>query len=144
MSQSQPFPAEKNRERRKLNVTLWILQIVLALLYANAGFLKAFKPIAEIAPMITWASSLPEFLVRIIGISELLGAAGLILPAAFNIRPQLTTFAAEGIATIMLLANIFHIFRAEFFVLPMTGILFALAAFVAYGRLKLVPFTQKG
>ena len=117
---------------------------MLALLYASAGFMKTFRPIAEIAPIITWAPSLPEFLVRIIGISELLGAAGLILPAAFNIRPQLTTLAAAGIATIMLLANIFHVFRGEFFVLPMTGTLFVFASFVTYGRLKLVSFTQKG
>ncbi|MCK9410132.1 MAG: DoxX family protein [Bacteriovoracaceae bacterium] len=144
MPQTQSFATEKSRQSGKLNVTLWILQILLALLYANAGFLKTFRPIAEIAPTITWAPSLPEFLVRIIGISELLGAVGFILPAAFKIRPQLTTLAAAGIATIMLLANIFHIFRGEYFVLPMTGILFALTAFIAYGRLKLVPFTQKG
>jgi len=134
----------ETKPKKGLHITLWILQILLALLFANAGFMKAFKPIAEIAPMITWAPSLPELLVRIIGISELLGAAGLILPAVFKIRPHLTTLAATGIATIMLLANIFHIFRGEFFVLPMTGTLFAVTAFIAYGRLKLVSFTQKG
>ncbi|MBI2427569.1 MAG: DoxX family protein [Ignavibacteriales bacterium] len=133
----------EQKQNTKLHILLWVLQILLALLYANAGFLKAFKPIAEIAPMITWASSLPEWLVRFIGISELLGAIGLILPAALKIRPQLSMLAAAGIATIMLLANLFHIVRGEFFVLPMTGILFALAVFIAYGRWKPAPFISK-
>lgn len=132
------------KSKKGLNITLWVLQVLLALLFANAGFMKAFNPIAEIAPMITWAPSLPEWLVRFIGVSELFGALGLILPAVLKIRPQLTTLAAAGIAAVMLLANLFHISRGEFFILPMTGILFALAAFIAYGRWKLAPLTTKG
>lgn len=131
------------KKNKKLHITLWILQVLLALMYLNAGFLKAFRPIEEIAPQIFWVTGVPEWLVRFIGISELLGGLGLILPAALKIHPQLTTLAAAGIATVMLLANIFHIFRGEFFVLPMTGIIFALAAFTAYGRWKLAPFITK-
>ncbi len=126
----------------KLNIALWILQVLLAILYLNAGFLKTFKPIQEIAAQIFWAPRLPELLVRFIGVSELLGAFGLILPAAFKIRPQLTTLAAAGLTLIMLLANIYHIAQGEFFVLPMTGALLILAAFVAYGRWKLRPITK--
>ncbi|MGA9407242.1 MAG: DoxX family protein [Bacteroidota bacterium] len=131
------------QKRSIMNIVLWILQILLALLYLNAGFLKTFKPIEEIAPAIFWAPSLPVPLVRFIGISELLGALGLILPGALNIQPQLTTLAAGGLTLIMLLANIFHIFRGEFFVLPMTGILLLLLAFVTYGRWKLFPLTRR-
>ena len=128
----------------KLNIILWILQILLALVYLNAGFLKTFKSIQEIAPSIFWAPSVPEPLVRFIGISELLGAIGLVLPGAIKIGPQLTTLAAGGLTLIMLLANIFHISRGEFFILPMTGLLFLLLAFITYGRWKLFPFTTKG
>ena len=53
----------------------------MATTYLNAGYLKTFRPIMEIAPTIFWAPSLPEPLVRFIGISELLGATGLLLPA---------------------------------------------------------------
>ena len=134
---------ETQRKKSKINVVLWILQILLALLYLNAGFLKTFRPIQEIAPSIFWAPSLPELLVRFIGISELLGAIGLILPGALKIRPQLTTLAAGGLTLIMLLANLFHISRGEFFILPMTGVLFLLLAFVTYGRWKLSPFTKR-
>ncbi len=131
------------KKNHKLNIFLWVLQILFALLFASAGFLKTFKPIVEIAPMIPWAPTVPEWLVRFIGISELLGALGLILPAALRILPRLTTLAAAGLAAIMLLANLFHIYRGEFFALPMTGIFFALLAFIAYGRWKLAPFTVK-
>ena len=134
---------QETKPKKGLNITLWVLQILLALLFANAGFMKCFKPIAEIAPMITWAPDLPEWLVRFIGTSELLGAVGLILPAVLKMLPRLTTFASAGISVIMLLAIIFHMFRGEFFALPMTGILFALAAFITYGRWKLVPIKKR-
>ena len=81
--------------------------------------------------------------MRFIGISELLGAIGLILPPLLKIRPQLTTLAAACLTLVMLLANIFHIVRGEFFVLPMTGAFLLLLAFIAYGRWKLSPFTSK-
>lgn len=131
------------QRNKKMHITLWVIQILLALLYLNAGYLKTFKPIEEIAPTIFWVTSVPEGLVRFIGISELLGGIGLILPAATGIRPQLSLYAAAGLTIIMTGANIFHIFRGEFFVLPMTGILLALCAFTAYGRWKLAPFTIK-
>jgi uncharacterized membrane protein YphA (DoxX/SURF4 family) len=132
---------QTQKKRPKLNIALWVLQVLLALLYLDAGFLKTFKPIQDIAPTIFWVTRFPVPLVRFIGISELLGALGLILPAALKIRPQLTTIAATGLTLMMLLANIHHISRGEFFVLPMTGTLLILAAFVAYGRWKLSPFT---
>ncbi|HKZ40168.1 MAG TPA: DoxX family protein [Candidatus Hodarchaeales archaeon] len=132
---------QAQRGRSKLNIALWILQVLLALLYLNAGFLKTFRPIQEIAPQIFWVTRLPEPLVRFIGICEILGAVGLILPAALKIRPQLATIAAAGLALIMLLANIHHIYYGDFFVLPMTVTLLSLAAFIAYGRWKLSPFT---
>jgi uncharacterized membrane protein YphA (DoxX/SURF4 family) len=133
---------QTEKKRSKMNIALWILQALLALLFLNAGFLKTFKPIQEIAPTIFWAPLFPEPLVRFIGISELLGAIGLILPAALKIRPQLTTMAGAGLTLVMLMANIYHISRGELFVLPMTGILLLLLAFITYGRWKLVPFGQ--
>ena len=133
-----PQPSNK-----KLNITLWVLQVILAALFLMAGVQKAFGDLDVVVKTIFWVAYTPAPLVRFIGISELLGAAGLILPAALKIRPQLTTLAAAGLSTIMLLANLMHIYRGEFYVLPMTLLLFALAAFVAYGRWKLAPFTPK-
>jgi len=134
---------QTQKKRPALNIVLWVLQVLLAFAYLNAGYLKTFRPIEEIAPTIFWAPSLPELLVRFIGISELLGAIGLILPALLKIRPQFTALAAAALALVMLLANIFHVARGEFAVLPMTGLLLLLLAFIAYGRWKLSPVTPK-
>jgi putative oxidoreductase len=126
-----------------LNIVLWTLQILMAVAYINAGYVKAFRPIAEIAPTIFWAPALPELLVRFIGISELLGALGLILPAALKIRPQLTTLAAAALSLVMLLANIYHITKGEFFVLPMTMAFLFILLFIAYGRWKRSPIISR-
>lgn len=131
------------RMKSTLNIVLWVVQALLALGYLNAGFLKTFRPIQEIAPTIFWVPSVPETLVRIIGVSELLGAVGLNLPALLKIRPQLTTLAAAALSLVMVLANIFHIARGEFFVLPMAGLFLVLDAFVAYGRWKWSPIAPK-
>ncbi len=128
---------------KKLNITLWVLQVVLAAMYLMAGYQKTFGDLDVVVKTIFWIAYTPAPLVRFIGVSELLGAIGLILPAALKIRPQLTTLAAAGLTTIMLLANLMHIYRGEYFVLPMTLLLFAMAAFVAYGRWKLAPVTAK-
>jgi putative oxidoreductase len=128
---------------KKLNIALWVLQVVLAAMYLMAGYQKAFGDLAVVVTSIFWIAYTPAVLVRFIGVSELLGAIGLILPAALRIRPQLTALAAAGLTLIMLLANLMHIYRGEYFVLPMTIIMFAMAGFVAYGRWKLAPVVAK-
>jgi uncharacterized membrane protein YphA (DoxX/SURF4 family) len=128
---------------KKLNITLWVIQVVLAAMYLMAGYQKTFGDLAVVVKTIFWVAYTPAPLVRFIGTCELLGAVGLILPAALKIRPQLTTLSAAGLSLIMLLANILHIYRGEYYVLPMTLLLLAMAAFVAYGRWKLAPFTPK-
>jgi putative oxidoreductase len=67
------------RKSSILNIVLWIFQILQASLFLNAGYLKTFRPIIEIAPTIFWTPRFPEAFVRFIGICELLGALGLIL-----------------------------------------------------------------
>ncbi|GJQ20279.1 MAG: hypothetical protein HBSIN02_06340 [Bacteroidia bacterium] len=135
---------ESSKKKPWINVALWILQVFLALAYLNAGYMKTFLSVDEIAPTIFWAPSVPEALLRFIGISELLGGAGLILPALLRIQPQLTTLAAAGLTVIMILADGFHIARGEFFVLPMTGLFTLALACVTYGRWKLYPIAPKG
>ncbi len=126
---------------KMLNIILWILQVVLAAMYLMAGYQKAFGDLEVIVKTIFWVAYTPAPLVRFIGTCELLASIGLILPAVLKIRPQLASLAAAGLSLIMLLANLMHIYRGEFYVLPMTLLLFVLTAFVAYGRWKLAPFT---
>ena len=92
--------------------------------------LFAFDQFAASAPALADQRGLVTF----IGIAELAGAIGLILPALTKILPILTTWAAVGLATIMVLATGFHLTRGEFSHAIVTVILLALAAFVIYAR----------
>jgi hypothetical protein len=124
-----------------LSIALWIVQALLAFGFGMAGAMKASKPIAELAVNVkmAWVSAVPEGLVRFIGISELAGALGLILPAATRIKPALTPVAACGLIVVMLLAAGFHVSRGEFQALPFNLVLGGLAAFVAWGRFRKAP-----
>ena len=120
--------------RTGLHVALWGGQVLLAALYGAAGFTKLTGSMAELPSMIPWTADVPEALVRFVGASELLGAIGLLLPSIFRIQPKLSALAAAGLTTVMTLASLFHLFRGEYGVIPMTAILGAIAAFVAWGR----------
>ena len=144
MSHTQTLAAQDTTAKiNKTNIALWIVQAVLALLFLMAGFQKAFRPLDLVAQTINWVADVPPALVRFIGISELLAAIGLILPAATRIQPRLTIFAATGIALIMMFAMIFHITRNEFFALPINAAFLTLSVFVAYGRLKWAPIVSR-
>jgi putative oxidoreductase len=106
--------------------------------------MKTTRPIAELAQMMIWPGALPPALVRVIGVAELAGAIGLVLPALTRIKPRLTPLAGAGLLTIMVLASIFHSTRGEFSVIPMNATLGALAAFVAWGRATRAPIAPRG
>src|SRR5687768_15227611 len=108
---------------KALNIVLWVGQSILAVMFLMAGFMKATTPIVELVAQQPWAEQMPEALVRFIGTSEILGALGLILPAAIRIKPQLTAWAAGGLAVVMSLAIFFHASRGEFSAIIMNIIL---------------------
>ena len=123
-----------------MTILLWLAQILLACAFGMAGVMKATQPVDVLAANgIGWAPQLPLALVRFIGISEFLGAVGLILPALTRIKPFLTPLAALGLLTIMILAMGFHVSRGEAGALPVNMVLGGLAAFVAWGRTSKVP-----
>lgn len=105
--------------------------------------MKATQPIPELAVKMVWANDIPEALVRFIGVSEVLGGLGLVLPAATRIKPMLTPLAALGLAAIMLLAALFHLVRAEFAAIVTNVVLGGLAMFVAWGRTKKAPILPR-
>ena len=79
-----------------MHIVLWLVQILLACAFGMAGFMKSTQPVDVLAQNgIQWATQVPVALVRFIGISELLGAIGLILPAATRIKPVLTPLSDE-------------------------------------------------
>jgi putative oxidoreductase len=134
----------ESRSRSKaLSVSLWVVQALLAAAFGMAGIMKTTMPIAELAEKMVWPGALPPGLVRFIGVSELAGAIGLILPAVTRIRPVLTPLAAGGLVVVMILASVFHVTRGEFQAPPINLTLGALAAFVAWGRFKKAPISDR-
>jgi uncharacterized membrane protein len=123
-----------------MNIALWVVQGVLSLVFLIAGATKAFafekyKQLAE-KKSPTHGLGLSKGLVTFIGVSEVGGSLGLILPSVTGVAPALTAWAAIGLAIVMFLATIFHLRRHES---PLTTIvLFALACFVGAGRIALV------
>lgn len=116
-----------------LNLILWIVQALLAAMFLMAGVMKAFQ-YERAKASLPWVKDVSKGLVTFIGISELLGGLGLILPWLTGILPWLTPLAAAGLALIMIFAIVFHAGRRESSAIIFNLVLFALAAFVAYGR----------
>jgi uncharacterized membrane protein YphA (DoxX/SURF4 family) len=121
-----------------MNIALWVVQVLLAGLFGMAGVLKTFQ-YERAKASLPWVQDVSHGLTTFIGVSELLGAIGLVLPMLTGILPWLTPLAAVGLAVIMLLAIVFHLKRGEMQPVVFTIVLFALAAFVAYGRFVIAP-----
>lgn len=117
-----------------MNIALWVLQIVLALMFLMAGVQKTFRPEPKLHESFPWAKDFSLGTVRFIGIAELLAAIGLVLPAATGIAPILTPLAAVGLALIMLLAMVVHYRRKENGAIGFNAVLLILAVVVAWGR----------
>jgi putative oxidoreductase len=129
--------------RRGLNLTLWILQALLAAVFLMAGLTKAAQPMAALATKMPWTAQVGEPLTRFIGVSEILGALGLILPAATRFLAFLTPLAAAALTLIMALATGFHLSRGEMHAFPIPLVIGVLCAFVAFGRFKMVPVAKR-
>lgn len=126
-----------------LNLVLWIAQLVLAVVFSLAGAMKLFTPMAELAHALPWTAAAAPALVRFIGLSELAGAVGLLLPSLTRVLPVLTPLAASCLMLVMLLAAAFHATRGELAALPISIILASLAAVVAWGRAVKAPIPPR-
>ena len=126
-----------------LNISLWIAQILLAIMFFNAGQMKLFHPMEQLAVIMPWSVDVPVWLVRFIGTCELLGSIGLLLPSILRIKPMLTPIAAFGFALIMLFAAIFHVSRGEGQFIGFHIIVMIIAIFIIWGRIKISPIRSK-
>jgi len=115
-------------------IALWIVQALLAVMYGMAGTMKTFQTV-KAKEQLPWAKNRSDAFVRFVGISELLGALGLVLPLTTGLLPWLTPLAAIGLSIIQILAmTTEHLPKKEFNVLPVNFVLLALSIFVVFGR----------
>jgi uncharacterized membrane protein YphA (DoxX/SURF4 family) len=118
-----------------MNRALWIVQGLLAALFLFAGVVKLVLP----AEQLMGSVPMPVLFIRFIGVVEVLGAIGLILPALLRIRPGLTPLAAAGLVIIMIGATVINVMGGDVAPAVITVVVGLLAVFIAYGRWRLVP-----
>ena len=129
-----------------MNVVLWAVQILLALVIIGSGITKTFQPIDTLVsqtPLMVWALEVPSIIVRISGIAEILGVAGLLLPLLRAVPPKLTPLAGLGLMILMVAALVFHLSRGEANLIGFPLVLLIVATFVTVGRWKISPIKSK-
>jgi hypothetical protein len=131
---------EAPRRRSALNIGLWVVQVLLALLFLWAGGMKLVMPLEKLAGPV----HLPGLFVRFIGVAEVLGGLGLLLPSLLRIRPILTSWAAAGLVIVMIGAVVITLVGGLGLGMALIpGVTGLLAAFVAYGRWRLAPLGSR-
>jgi hypothetical protein len=118
-----------------LSRALWIVQGLLALIFLFAGGMKLILPLDAL----TGPVPLPGLFVRFLGVAEVLGAIGLILPGLLSIRTSLTPLAAAGLVIIMIGATVITLASGDVAPALISLVVGLLAAFIVYGRWRLVP-----
>ncbi|MHB8575534.1 MAG: DoxX family protein [Dehalococcoidia bacterium] len=134
-SETQTSPAKP----RKYGALLWTVQGMLAVVFLFAGSMKLVMPAQELTKQI----SLSVTLLRFIGVCEVLGALGLVLPGLSRIRTELTPLAATGLVVIMIGAVVVTVATTGVAPALMPMVVGCLAVFVAYGRSRLAPIQGK-
>ena len=128
---------------KRLHYTLWSAQVLLALVFAMTGFMKLTIPAADLAQAMPAGLGLSIPLIRFIGVAEVAGALGLLLPAATRILPLLTPIAAGALAVVMALAALLHAWRSEIGSLAVVLVLGAIALFITWGRITRAPIRAR-
>jgi uncharacterized membrane protein YphA (DoxX/SURF4 family) len=118
-----------------MNGLLWTLQIMLAAVFAGAGTIKLVQSRQQLATTLGgWVDEFPPSLLKPLGLVEVLGAIGLIVPPLANIAPILTPVAASGLVITMIGAVVTHVRRGEYLNVVVNVLLAVVAAVVAWGR----------
>ena len=121
-----------------MNILLWILQVLAALLYGSSGVMKVFM-FDKVSQDVPSFGALPRKAWMVLGIVELVCTAGLIVPDASRWRPPLTILAAAVLAVESLVFVWVHVKYREAAPTILSAVLGLLLAFIAYGRLLLAP-----
>ena len=128
---------------RTLRIGLWTAQALICFVFTSAGLVKLLTPIPQLAEMMPWAGQYSEGFVRVIGLIDLAGGIGILLPALTRILPRLTVVAAFGCTVLQVFALVFHFSRGEAAVTPLNFVLLALALLVLWGRGRKAPIAAR-
>jgi hypothetical protein len=125
------------------NIALWSVQGLLALTFVGTGLWKLATPIPELASQMPWMGQVSPAFLQATAALDLLGGLGVLLPSLTRIKPRLAVLGALGCVGLMAGAIIFHVQRGEAANTPFNFFLAALAAFVAWGRLRKAPIAPR-
>jgi uncharacterized membrane protein len=125
-----------------MNALLWVLQILFGLYFLAVGVLHFILP-EGLPELMGWMYELPETLHVIVGIAEIAGGIGLILPAVTGVLPGLVSWAALGLAVVMVGAAIWHAGRGETAQIGLNVVNAVILLFIAYGRSRLRPLQPR-
>ncbi len=125
---------KQQKTSKTLNVILWIAQSILSILLLSGAVMK-FMPVEKISGMMPWTGEVPIVLLRLLGVIDLLGGVGLILPGLLRLKPVMVIWASVGTSILMLSAIIFHISRVETHVIGFNIICVLIAIFITWGRI---------
>ncbi|GAA1299824.1 DoxX family protein [Saccharothrix xinjiangensis] len=115
-----------------MDIAYWIVAALLALFYLYAGGKKVVQGKEELRPMMGWVDRVPMPLVRTIGVLEVLGAVGLLLPPLTGIAPVLAIAAAVGLALVQVGGVVVHLSRGEVGQIWLNAVLLVTAAVTAW------------
>jgi uncharacterized membrane protein len=121
-----------------VDIALWIAQVLLGLGFIAAGINHAGN-FEKASQRMDWMVAVGRDRTRVIGVLEILGGIGVILPAVTGVAVWLTPVAASCLALLMVAALVFHLRRHEYAAIIVNTVLGLLAAFVAYGRVVIEP-----
>jgi uncharacterized membrane protein YphA (DoxX/SURF4 family) len=124
-----------------MNIVLWVVQILLAIAFLGAGFMKVSQPIDKLKKNMGWVTHTTPGIVKLVGALEILGGLGLLLPGLTHVLPILTAIAAIGLVLTMIGAAIVHIRLKETAALAVPIILLLLSLFIVIGRFAIVPLS---
>jgi hypothetical protein len=123
-----------------MNITLWILQALLALVFLAHGAMFLWPP-PDVA--VQMDAMLPRWFQVFLGAAEVAAAVGLTLPGLTRIQPWLISAAAVGVGVVMVAATILHVWRSEFSSAAVTFVLLLMAAVVGDGRSRRLPIPPR-
>lgn len=125
-----------------MNALLWVLQILFGLYFIFVGILHFIVP-EGLPELLEWMYDLPDSLHLTAGIAEIAGGLGLILPGVTGVQPGLVTWAAAGLAVVMVGAAIWHAGRGETMQIGLNIVNAVILLFIAYGRWRLRPLPSR-